>query len=206
MQIRVLASDQKWNELTGSGTAVTWLKAAGHEDLLHDQESDALFNLADDAADADYGTSSRPVFIHSVVKTIKQSSLPVNVVRINAWPGFLQRGVWEMAGTVSQAHHEVMRQLNKKPAAVADEPGLVAAPVIAMIVNEAFYALQEGISTKPEIDTAMKLGTNYPHGPFEWADLIGLSRLLELLDALSANDPRYQPAAQLRTAAGSPKS
>jgi len=49
----------------------------------------------------------------------------------------------------------------------------------------------------------MKLGTNYPYGPFEWSAMIGLTRLLELLDALSANDIRYQPALLLRTEAQS---
>jgi len=96
-----------------------------------------------------------------------------------------------------------MKQLNKKAAIVADEPGLVAAPLIAMIVNEAYFALQDGISTKTESDTASKLGTNYPYGPFEWSAMFGLTRLLELLDALSANDIRYQPALLLRTEAQS---
>jgi len=89
MQVRVLASDQQWDELTGSGAAIIWLRASGPGELLADHESDALFNLADDAADADYGITTSPVFIHSVVKTIKQSAVPVNVVRLNAWPGFL---------------------------------------------------------------------------------------------------------------------
>lgn len=203
MQVRVLTSDQQWNELTGSGAAISWSRATDFSELLQDHDSDAFFNLADDAADADYGSTSKPVFIHSVVKTIRQSALSENVVRLNAWPGFLQRNVWEIAGALSETHGEVMKQMNKKAAVVADEPGLVAAPVIAMIVNEAYFALQDGISTKAEIDTAMKLGTNYPYGPFEWSAMIGLPRLLELLDAFSDNDLRYQPAALLRTEAQS---
>ncbi len=47
---------------------------------------------------------------------------------------------------------------------------------MAMIINEAWHALAEEVSTKNEIDTAMKLGTNYPYGPFEWAEKIGLGR------------------------------
>lgn len=203
MQVRVLASDQQWNELTGSGAAISWSRATDFSEFLQDHESDAFFNLTDEAADSDYGSTTRPVFIHSVVKTIRQSALSENVVRLNAWPGFLKRNVWEIAGTLSDLHSDVMTKLDKKPAMVADEPGLVAAPVIAMIVNEAYFALQDGISTKTEIDTAMKLGTNYPYGPFEWSAMIGLPRLLELLDVFSANDLRYQPAALLRTEAQS---
>jgi 3-hydroxybutyryl-CoA dehydrogenase len=54
-----------------------------------------------------------------------------------------------------------------------------------MIVNEAFIALKEGVSTKEEIDIAMKLGTNYPYGPFEWAEKIGTERIKNLLSKLS---------------------
>ena len=60
-----------------------------------------------------------------------------------------------------------------------------------MIINEAYYTLQDKISTKAEIDIAMKLGTNYPHGPFEWSSLIGLKNIYELLTVLSKTDTRY---------------
>ncbi len=60
---------------------------------------------------------------------------------------------------------------------VKDEPGLVSARVISMIVNEAFFALAEGVSTMEEIDVAMKLGTNYPYGPFEWLEKIGVANI-----------------------------
>ena len=74
---------------------------------------------------------------------------------------------------------------------VKDEPGLVAARVICMIINEAFFALQEEVSTIDEIDLAMKLGTNYPFGPFEWENRIGLQNVYRLLKTLSAKDKRY---------------
>ena len=80
---------------------------------------------------------------------------------------------------------------------VKDEPGLIAARVLAMIINEAYFALGDNVSTKAEIDTAMKLGTNYPLGPFEWADAIGHANILGLLQQLTATDKRYQPAAML---------
>ena len=67
-----------------------------------------------------------------------------------------------------------------------------------MIINEAFFALQENVSSKEEIDTAMKLGTNYPFGPFEWAERIGLKNIFELLTGLSKTQSRYEPAALLK--------
>jgi 3-hydroxybutyryl-CoA dehydrogenase len=63
-----------------------------------------------------------------------------------------------------------------------------------MIVNEAFFALGESVSTMPQIDLAMKLGTNYPYGPFEWSNKIGLKNITGLLNELSKEEKRYQPA------------
>jgi 3-hydroxybutyryl-CoA dehydrogenase len=73
--------------------------------------------------------------------------------------------------------------------------------VIASIINEAFFALQENVSTREDIDTAMKLGTNYPYGPFEWAERIGLMRIYGLLDALCRQHGRYLPAPLLKQTA-----
>jgi 3-hydroxybutyryl-CoA dehydrogenase len=71
---------------------------------------------------------------------------------------------------------------------------LVAAKIIAMIINEAYFALGENISTKNEIDVAMKLGTNYPYGPFEWSEKIGLKKIYALLKKLCEKDSRYNIA------------
>lgn len=60
----------------------------------------------------------------------------------------------------------------------------VALRTISCIVNEAFLTLSEGVATAEDIDKAMKLGANYPKGPFEWADEIGVDRVLETLDSL----------------------
>ena len=55
-------------------------------------------------------------------------------------------------------------------------------------------ALEENISTKQEINTAMKLGTNYPFGPFEWAERIGIEKIYSLLQVLSKESLRYHPS------------
>ncbi len=71
---------------------------------------------------------------------------------------------------------------------------MVSPRVISMIVNEAWFALQEGVSSREEIDIAMQLGTNYPYGPFAWGEKIGLKKIVSLLTRLSAQNPRYQVA------------
>jgi 3-hydroxybutyryl-CoA dehydrogenase len=75
---------------------------------------------------------------------------------------------------------------------------MITPRIIAMIINEAWFSLAENISTRDEIDTAMKLGTNYPYGPFEWGEKIGLNRIIELLNELQKTDKRYSIAPGLK--------
>jgi 3-hydroxybutyryl-CoA dehydrogenase len=79
-------------------------------------------------------------------------------------------------------------------------PGLVALRLIACLVNEACWALMEGIADPAQIDTAMQLGVNYPHGPLAWSDQLGPGRILMTLEALHRfmGDDRYRPAPLLR--------
>jgi 3-hydroxybutyryl-CoA dehydrogenase len=68
---------------------------------------------------------------------------------------------------------------------------------VSAIINEAYFALEDGVSTKGEIDVAMKLGTAYPYGPFDWAQKIGLNNIATLLQQLAAEQPRYAPCSSL---------
>jgi 3-hydroxybutyryl-CoA dehydrogenase len=136
----------------------------------------------------------KPVFINSVVETLAQLQLPANVSRVNGWPGFLQRKIWEVASENKELSKKIFDALDWEIIFIKDEPGLVAARVIAMIINEAFYAFKENVSTKKEIDLAMKLGTNYPFGPFEWAEKIGIQNIFDLLKKLSEKEERYIPS------------
>jgi 3-hydroxybutyryl-CoA dehydrogenase len=83
---------------------------------------------------------------------------------------------------------------------VADCPGLVLGRIVCQLVNEAAFALQKGIGRDADIDTAMRLGFNYPHGPLEWGDSIGLDHVLAVLDALheELGEERYRAAPLLR--------
>lgn len=83
---------------------------------------------------------------------------------------------------------------------VGDFSGLVLRRVLFMIINEAAYALWEAIATREDIDLAMKLGTNYPMGPLEWADAIGLDRVYNGLKGLHEEygDDRYRPCPLIR--------
>ena len=197
MQIVVTAEDGQWEELKGGSAQIDWLRVSDPSAFLQNKNATAFFNLKNNAIACDYTILTQPVFLNSVIQTLQETNAPAHVYRINGWPGFLQRPVWELAGAVNDNIKMIFEQLNKKITVVADEPGLVAARIIAMIINEAYLAFSDEVSTKNEIDTAMKLGTNYPYGPFEWAELIGIKNVYELLQKLSVTDNRYQPAGLL---------
>lgn len=134
----------------------------------------------------------KPVFINAVINSTKETGK--DFIRINAWPGFLERPVMELAVAGTDQNEKVlpvMDALQWKYLLVPDIPGMVTPRVISMIINEAYYTLGDQVSTRAEIDTAMKLGTNYPRGPFEWSEIIGLENIGDLLEALAAHDPRY---------------
>jgi 3-hydroxybutyryl-CoA dehydrogenase len=82
---------------------------------------------------------------------------------------------------------------------VPDSVGLIVVRTVACLANEAFSALASGIADAPTIDTAMRLGTNYPLGPLEWAERIGLKDILAILEALHAElGEQYRPHPLLR--------
>ncbi len=194
MQIAVTASDGQWEELTGCSGNIEWIRVVDDTGFIQHTTAVAFFNLSNSTIYPVYASFAKPVFINAVTTTLKEINAPANVLRINGWPGFLQRAAWEIAGEVDDKASAVLKQLNKAIMPVADEPGLVSARIIAMIINEAWFAVGDEVSSKAEIDTAMKLGTNYPFGPFEWATAIGAGNILELLSKLTVTDKRYQPA------------
>jgi 3-hydroxybutyryl-CoA dehydrogenase len=82
---------------------------------------------------------------------------------------------------------------------VGDGPGLVLGRIVAMLVNEAAFALDEQVATPEDIDTGMRLGLNFPHGPIEWGRELGAEHVRAILDGLwmERRDPRYRCAARL---------
>lgn len=100
----------------------------------------------------------------------------------------------------------VCAKLGTRYEVVADQAGMVTPRVICMIINEAFYTLEEGIATREDIDLAMKLGTNYPYGPFEWGERIGLSGVVKVLKGAQeeCGDGRYRVCRLLLEQSGCP--
>ena len=90
---------------------------------------------------------------------------------------------------------EVARKMGKEPVVIKESPGFITSRINAMIGNEAFYMLQEGIASAADIDKALKLGLNHPMGPFELVDLVGLDTRLHILEYLHKTlGEKYRPA------------
>jgi 3-hydroxybutyryl-CoA dehydrogenase len=198
----VLGNERSWIELTANNKDIQWLRAKSISDLIESNDVIACFNLSDDAYLHDHSKIKKAVFINAVSKTLHEISSGNNIARINGWNGFLKRNSWEVAGQLNESHYQVLKALQKKVIVTPDEPGFISARIISMIINEAFFAKGENISTENEIDIAMKLGTNYPYGPFEWAQEIGIKSIYDLLVSLSKNDLRYNPSPLLKQKAG----
>src|SRR6266404_7929877 len=93
---------------------------------------------------------------------------------------------------------EVGKRMGKEVVVIKESPGFITSRINAMIGNEAFYMLQEGIATAEDIDKALKLGLNHPMGPFELVDLVGLDTRLHILEYLHKTlGEKYRPASLL---------
>jgi 3-hydroxybutyryl-CoA dehydrogenase len=193
----VTGSDAQWNILQQYGSGrVQWQRATAVNEATIKQ-ADAFFYLLEDAAAQDFGGIAVPVFVNSITSTLKGCNA-VQVAGTNGWPYFLQQPNWEMAGQLTDGIKAVAKILGKTIIPAPDGPGFTAPRVITTIINEAYFALQDGVSSREDIDTAMKMGTNYPYGPFEWAGLIGLHHVYSLLQKLAETDERYTPAPLLQ--------
>jgi 3-hydroxybutyryl-CoA dehydrogenase len=154
--------------------------------------------------------NQKPVFVGAVKTQLAYAVFnygkPIScyLFGLNTLPTFINRSLAE----VSLLNHpdeailmQTMKQLNWEYKLVEDRVGMVTPRIIFMIINEACYTLQEGTATMQDIDTSMKLGTNYPFGPFEWADKIGIKHVYETLVALNEDtkDERYKICPLLKT-------
>jgi len=201
MKVAWIARDeqkQEWLSFPGhtASTLETWLT---HPASLTDQTLCVDLSFEDEP---DHFTSLENfqqqggiVVVAASLKTCKE--LPEGFIRMNAWAGFLDKPCVELAGGNSSAQEQVnlfLKEIGRTAEWVKDQVGFITPRVIVSIINEAYLTLQEGVSTKDQIDLAMQLGTNYPLGPFAWAEKIGKKKILALLTELSKDFPRYTPA------------
>ena len=175
-------------------------------DVVFDLNFDDYENRIEDYAQL----KDVPVILCAVKQQLEQvvadfsSVVSCNLIGMNALPTFINRELTEVCACDSsdvKAFEAVAAELDLKLEWVDSRVGMVSPRVIFMIINEAYYTLQEGTANKEDIDTGMKLGTAYPFGPFEWSDRIGLKNVYEVLKAMYADtgDPRYKICPRLKT-------
>ena len=129
-----------------------------------------------------------------------------SAVGFHALPPFADARLVELVSAkgssplAAQRAERFFATLGKHTAWVGDAPGLVLGRIVCQVINEAAFALGEGVGSAADIDLGMVLGLSHPHGPFEWADMIGLDHVLGVLEGLcdEYREERYRPAPALR--------
>ncbi|MBI5471986.1 MAG: 3-hydroxybutyryl-CoA dehydrogenase [Ignavibacteriae bacterium] len=154
-----------------------------------------------------------PILSASVTATVAEQAswlkYPSRLIGIGAFPTLLDSGTIELVQSPTTgnparvAAEQLVAMLEMHVALVEDSVGLVMPRILCSLINEACFALAEQLAEPEDIDTAMKLGTNYPCGPFEWAERIGAKHVLAVMKALHRfyEEDRYRSAPLLQMAA-----
>ena len=209
MNILVIGSDSVFNECQKKfGSSFYYIHAPYREDAeVHIGYCDIIFDfqINENPFDMDIyrKRDDLTVFVNASKFTLAEFSDLLNheihclLIGFNGLPGFLTNPVLEISvlnENQEQQAREVCTLLGTDFQLVADRVGMVTPRVICMIINEAYYTLQEGTASKEDIDLGMKLGTAYPLGPFEWAEKIGIKHVYEVLEAVydDTKDERYK--------------
>jgi 3-hydroxybutyryl-CoA dehydrogenase len=154
-----------------------------------------------------------PLLSSSVTVSVAEQATwiahPERLIGIAALPGLLDGRLMELALSATTAQPAAAgasgfaRALGKETEIVQDVVGLVMPRILCMLVNEACFAMMEGVAGRRDIDTAMTLGVNYPFGPVAWAERIGVRQVHAVIAALHRNfgEDRYRVAPLLQSAA-----
>lgn len=150
-------------------------------------------------------SASIPVLTSSLCNSVSEQStvskFPERLVGIGLYPTFSKAKLIEIAPSkitdnkVLENTEIFLKECNIKYEIVPDKAGLVFPRILSMLINEAAQVYAEKTATLEDIDTAMKLGTNYPYGPLEWADRIGIDLIYNILLSLQRDfgEDRYRP-------------
>lgn len=146
-----------------------------------------------------------PVFTSSLCITVSEQSTftkyPTRLIGIGLYDTFSKTKLLELAlskitdSKIVENAESFWAGIGITTAKVPDRAGLVFPRILSMLINEAAQVYSEQIASREDIDTAMKLGTNYPFGPLEWADMIGIDLVYEILSAQQRDfgEDRYRP-------------
>jgi 3-hydroxybutyryl-CoA dehydrogenase len=207
MKILVIGNTTLFQECRQRLGEHDYMHALSHADADKiDNDYSVIFDFAvgEDAASwGKYTSRTVTAFVNTSKDTLQllkqrvQGKLHATLFGFNGLPTMFNRKYLEVS-VMQQSDHllldQACKELNVEYLLVDDRVGMVTPRVICMIINEAYFTVQEGTASQTDIDLAMKVGTNYPYGPFEWCERIGLKNVYELLNALyeDTKDERYK--------------
>lgn len=138
--------------------------------------------------------SGIPIISNSITTTVIEQAQWIQhqerLIGIAAFPTLLSNNIVELTPSVFTTKEITDKTklffdgIKKEPVVVQDTIGMVMPRILCQVINEAFFVVQNDIATPKDIDEAMKLGANYPHGPIAWGEMIGFSNVVTVLDAL----------------------
>lgn len=169
----------------------------GHKVALF-QQLDALL-----PTDVLLASNTSSISITKLAATTQRPTLFIGMHFMNPVPLMplveIIRGA-QTAEMTYEAIHALTLTLGKTPVVAKDFPGFISNRVLMPLLNEAMFAVYEGVGTPEAVDTVMKLGMNHPMGPLQLADFIGLDTCLAILNVLyeGFNDPKYRPCPLLK--------
>lgn len=224
MKIAVLGTGKKldsWKEKHLNNSSITYVQdtqSCGEYDVFVDLNFDESPKRITDYANfvnTYFLLSANLVSIDQAIFDAQIPHPPKNISGICAFPHLIERNTLEIClpnYIRKQSDHDVQKIIEKteiirqflgyeKTQWVQARVGLVTARVLCMIINEAYYTVQEGTANKTDIDTAMKLGTNYPKGPFEFVQLFGIDLVYKQIEALfeDTKEERYKICSLLKS-------
>lgn len=186
-----------------------------HQYNLHDEQlkpDDVVFDflLHEHPERLSYYAPGQVVFCHAATVQLAALVQAANLeqtctlIGFNGLPTLFNRPVLEVSLLHVQDKaklQEVCAALGTEYLLVEDRVGMVTPRMVCMIINEACYTLQEQTASTTDIDLGMKLGTNYPKGPFEWANQIGIANVYQVLQAVyeDTKEERYRICPLLKT-------
>lgn len=203
---------QAWQKICGENKEYTWL-----QNSKDSSDFDIFIDLSFDSNPGnlkDYAGNTSTIFLLSACTMTPEQAFHEQgltyagekIFGINAIPGFLERQICEISDPFDTGTAALQQASPQLPWTayewVKSRVGMVTPRIVFMIINEAYYTMQEGTASAPDIDQAMKLGTAYPYGPFEWENLCGTDNVYQTIQALyeDTGEERYKICPALKSA------
>ena len=187
MKLVIITNEELKKELIASANPEGVFYTESLDEAIQFRDADAIIDLLFTKDDKRISMLAsylpKIIIVNSVEHTC--SEIHSSFIRINGWPTLLRSTIVEATGSSDHIKvQQIFGYFGKTVEWTSDLPGFISARIITCIIREAKYVFSEGISSKEDIDKAMKLGTSYTFGPFEWYEKIGPAKVDALLNKL----------------------